>query len=144
MSVMEENKIEYLVVHGSATPAHMEVTAETINKWHLERGWDEIGYHLVIRRSGLVEIGRGFDTPGAHVKGYNSNSWGICMIGGIDEDGETEDNYTYEQFSSLFICLRFLRLMAPAAQILGHRDFPDTDTDCPSFNVRRMLPGDLR
>lgn len=144
MGIMNESRIKYIAVHGSATPPDMQVTAEDINRWHLERGWDEIGYHFVIQRSGLVEIGRDLDKHGAHVKGYNSDSWGICLIGGVDADGKAEDNYAYEQFRSLFTVLRFLRTMAPQAEILGHRDFPGTDTDCPSFDVKAMLPGDLR
>lgn len=144
MGVMNESKIEYIAVHCSATPPEMEVTAEDINRWHVKRGWTEIGYHFVIRRNGQIEIGRNLDQRGAHVKGYNTNSWSICLIGGLNENGKAENNFAYQQFKALFALLRVLKLMAPRAYIQGHRDFPEVKKDCPCFDVRAMLPQDLR
>ncbi|VEI47016.1 Uncharacterised protein [Actinobacillus equuli] len=41
---------------------------------------------------GSVETGRQVGEIGAHVKGHNSNSVGICLIGGITADKKTMAN----------------------------------------------------
>lgn len=110
-----------------------------------------IGYHAVIRRSGEIEFGRHFDEPGAHVQGHNFRSVGVCMVGGVDANGEPENNFTNEQFESLRALLDMLQLAYPNATVLGHRDLsPDLDgdglvteaewlKDCPCFSVRDWL-----
>ena len=68
--------------------------AETIDRWHRERGWSGIGYHYVIlngvvaahgeydaKRDGEIQIGRLVDRQGAHCEGHNAHSVGICLIG---------------------------------------------------------------
>ena len=79
--------VNYITIHCSATRAEQNITEEDIRKWHLDRGWSDIGYHCVIRRNGMIEFGRPLDVCGAHVKGYNHNSIGICLVGGIDRKG---------------------------------------------------------
>ena len=41
-------KINKIIIHCSATPEQREVSVETIRKWHLQRGFNDIGYHYVI------------------------------------------------------------------------------------------------
>ena len=65
-----------------------------IDRWHRERGWLKIGYHYVIKRDGTVETGRELEEVGAHAKGHNAISVGICMVGGLSEDNEPETNFT--------------------------------------------------
>ena len=68
--------------------------ANLIDHWHKQRGWRGIGYHKVILNGyltrtapyraeydGLVQAGRDLDIPGAHCKGENQDSVGICLIG---------------------------------------------------------------
>lgn len=58
--------------------------AATIRKWHLMRkdqGYEDIGYHFVILRDGIVENGRSLNLVGAHAKGKNIDSIGICLEG---------------------------------------------------------------
>ena len=141
-------RVDYLVVHASATPADLDIGVEEIDRWHKERGWNGIGYHFVIRRDGTLEAGRSITKAGAHVYGYNRVSLGICMVGGVTKDGKPENNFTDEQFNTLHTLLISLRQMYPRAEILGHRDLsPDIDgdgiiekwewlKDCPCFDVR--------
>jgi N-acetyl-anhydromuramyl-L-alanine amidase AmpD len=103
------------------------------------KGWADVGYNVVIRRSGLIEIGRPLDYQGAHVEGFNSKSVGVCLIGGVNEKGDPAVNFTDRQWASLLTTLRFLRLYAPGARIQGHRDFPNVAKACPSFDVREWL-----
>lgn len=131
-------KTEYIVVHCAATKPSMDIGKKEIDKWHKDRGWKGIGYHDVIRRDGSLEFGRGVNDVGAHVEGYNSTSVGICMVGGIADDGAPEDNFTPAQWKSLKRVLRFYKIMFPGAAIVGHRDL-DPHKACPSFDVKQWL-----
>jgi len=119
--------IEFLVVHCSASPQNRGDDAKTIHRWHKERDWSGIGYHYVILETGEVQAGRPEYWTGAHVRGYNSRSLGICLIG----DGEYTDN----QLESLRSKLRLLKHKYPNAKICGHRDLDDKK-DCPKFDVQ--------
>ena len=77
-----------VVLHCAATPdypygnkAFDLIGAADIDSWHRSRGFDCIGYHYVIRQSGMIEDGRPTDRMGAHTKGYNSDTLGICVVG---------------------------------------------------------------
>jgi N-acetylmuramoyl-L-alanine amidase len=128
--------IKYLVVHSSATPPTMDIGAYEITKWHKDRNFRTIGYHYVIRRNGKIEIGRKLTEQGAHVKGHNHYSIGICVVGGVDKHGNPDDNFTTFQFQSLAKLLRELKVAYQSATIQGHRDFESAKTDCPSFDVK--------
>lgn len=133
-------KTDFIAVHCSATRPSQNVDEHEIASWHKARGWSDIGYNIVIPRDGTVQIGRPLDDVGAHVAGYNSRSLGICLVGGVAEDGKTpEDNFTDRQKTALLMTLRFCRLYAPGARIQGHRDFPNVAKACPSFDVRGWL-----
>ena len=141
-------KINLIVVHCSATPEGRDVTAADINKMHIARGFKKIGYHYVVRLDGTVETGRKENEIGAHAKGYNANSIGVCYVGGLASDGKTpKDTRTPAQKSALKKLLHTLKQRYPDARIVGHRDLsPDTNhngkvdkwewiKDCPGFDA---------
>lgn len=129
-------RVDFLVVHCAATKADQDIGLKEIRRWHLERGWLDIGYHFVIRRDGTVEYGRPTDRPGAHARGFNHLSLGICLAGGLAADAKTaENNFTPAQFASLRSLLLDLRSQFPNSRILGHRDLPNVAKACPSFDV---------
>ena len=81
-------------------------------------------------RDGTIELGRPLHTQGAHVLGVNNKSIGICLIGGVDDDGDAENNYTAMQWTALRTTVKHKLLIYPEAQVLGHRDFsPDLNSD---------------
>lgn len=123
--------IKLLVVHCSDTQNHIKVNAKFIHEMHLNFGWDGIGYHKIILRSGQVENGRPEYWVGAHVKGKNNISLGVCLIG--------QDNFTKKQFSSLEKILRKWKIVYPSAKIVGHCDTGNTSKTCPNFNVKTWL-----
>lgn len=141
-------KIKYIVIHCSASRANVDqkitlpgedIGVREIRRWHLERGFTDIGYHFVIRRNGTIEDGRPLEKAGAHVAGYNSNSIGICLAGGVSATGKSENNFEPPQWEALKGLLAKLRSHFPQAEIKGHRDFPKVAKDCPCFDVRAWL-----
>lgn len=130
---------KYLVVHCAATKPTMDIGLREIRQWHRQQGWLDVGYHFVIRRDGTVEKGRDVGVVGSHVKGYNSESLGICMVGGINATGKPENNFTPEQFASLDAVLWELKeTLYPDAKIVGHHEL-DPGKACPSFDVQAWL-----
>ncbi len=125
--------INKIIVHCSDTPDDRDVTATDIRAWHLDRGWRDIGYHYVIRRSGAVELGRPLEDAGAHVRGHNKDSIGVCLVG--------REDFSDEQWRTLRILVNGL-YREFGAPVFGHNDFTASKT-CPNFNVGsdpRMTP----
>lgn len=134
------SKTEYIVIHCADTYERMDIGAADIRKWHVEeRGWSDIGYHKVIRRDGTIETGRDIDVSGAHAAGFNAVSVGVCLVGGRGEDDEAENNFTPQQFESLQEVIDELWTKYPEAKVLGHRDLPDVQKQCPAFDVRDWM-----
>lgn len=129
-------KIQFIIVHCSATKEGKDFKAKDIDKWHKEKGWDRIGYHYVVDLDGTIEPGRPEEQVGAHAKGYNNNSIGVCYIGGLDTNGKSKDTRTPQQKESLIKLLKELKAKYPLVQILGHRDLLGVYKDCPCFNAR--------
>lgn len=132
---------KFIAIHCAATPPSADIGAKEIRQWHRAKGWIDIGYHFVIRRNGRVEKGRPEDVVGAHVEGHNSNSIGICLVGGVKEGapGKAQNNFTPAQFAALAELLRDLKTRYPQAEVRGHRDFVGVRKSCPSFDVRQWL-----
>ena len=140
-------KIELIVVHCSATREGTDVTIDDIRQWHRKRGFRDVGYHFVVYRDGTVVEGRPLEQVGAHVKGYNRHSVGICYIGGLSAIGEIKDTRTDAQKVALRELLKDLKRRYPKARVCGHRDLsPDRNGDgiisdyewlkgCPSFDA---------
>lgn len=133
--------IEAIIIHCAATPSDMDIGVDTIRRWHVdERGFDDVGYHYVIRRDGTVERGRPEETPGAHVAGHNSRTLGICLVGGQGKDGKPDCNYTADQWAELEDLVEHLKAAYPDAKIAGHRDY-DSGKACPTFDVAAWWNG---
>lgn len=140
-------KIDYLVIHCSATPFGRAYPPEELIRDHRSRGFRTAGYHYYIRLDGTVVTLRAEEEVGAHVRGYNRNSLGICYEGGLDRQGQPADTRTEEQCMALTSLLHRLVCRYPAARICGHRDLsPDKNRDgnispeewikvCPCFDA---------
>lgn len=137
-----KRRINKIIVHCSATPEGRDYTVDQIKKDHKEQGWSDIGYHYVIYRDGSIHEGRNVDIIGAHCEGYNSNSIGICYIGGLENKPNVEykklkakDTRTEAQKKALIELLSKLKKYYPEAKIYGHHDF-NKGKDCPSFDAK--------
>jgi len=123
--------IRKIIIHAADTTASMDIGADEIRRWHVEdNGWSDIGYHYVIRRDGTVEPGRPEHQPGAHVRGHNKDSIGICLVG-----GKPRFNFAYVQMDALMDLVTALKEAHPNATVHGHRDF-DQGKRCPCFDVQ--------
>lgn len=128
--------INEIIVHCSATPEGRHHTVQDIRRWHLERGFKDIGYHYVVYLDGSIHAGRSTKLTGAHCTGHNRNSIGVCYIGGMSADMKhAKDTRTDAQKRALVSLLKELKRRYPNARIYGHRDF--AQKACPSFDARK-------
>ena len=125
--MLNKRDVKYIVVHCSDTPNNEKIGAKEIHKMHLSFGWDGIGYHKVINRNGIIENGRPEYWVGAHVKGKNDLSLGVCLIG--------RNKFTKNQYGSLEQLLIYWKSVYANVKIVGHRDIVKTDKTCPNFDV---------
>lgn len=136
LNVKNNRIIKEIIVHCSATPEGKDFTVLDIKKWHLERGFSDIGYHYVIYRDGSINKGRDESKIGAHCTGHNSYSIGVCYVGGVAKDGKTaKDTRTDAQKKSLLSLLRNLKMKYTQASIHSHRDY--AQKACPSFDATK-------
>lgn len=134
LGVTNSRYINEIIVHCSATAEGKDFTVADIKKWHLARGFSDIGYHYVIYRDGSINKGRDESKIGAHCTGHNSHSIGVCYIGGCASDGKTpKDTRTAAQKAALVKLLKQLKAKYPRAKIYPHYKF--AAKACPSFNA---------
>lgn len=127
--------VHLIVIHHSASP--LTTTVEGIRRWHVEgRSWSDIGYHGVIEGDGKWKPGRPFERMGAHAKGANRGSIGICVVGDNTKSGQ---EWTPLQISGLADALGFLVQQFPGCRVAGHREVGTTKTKCPGLDVRELL-----
>ena len=123
-----------VVIHYSATYPDQQVNAAVIDRWHRDRGFAHIGYHWVVLRDGTIEAGRPEGTVGAHVRGHNTGSIGICWAGGLDRaTGPNKGvwNPTPAQEAALVRLVREVLARHPGAEVVGHIDL--VATQCPGL-----------
>ncbi len=133
--------IDKIIVHCAATRPSMDIDAETIRDWHVnDNGWSDIGYHYVIKRDGTIENGRPVSIAGAHARGHNADSIGICLVGGMKEDMSAADaNFTLAQYNALHTLVEKIKQDFEIVEVTGHRDLADVTKPCPTFNTEALL-----
>ena len=127
--------INKIIIHCTATPEGRAVTVKEVDGWHRARGFDGVGYHYLIGLNGEIWFGRDIEKAGAHTTGQNTNSVGVCYVGGLAKDCKTaKDTRTQAQRDSLLILLAELKQKFPGATVHGHREF--ANKACPCFDAR--------
>lgn len=113
----------YIVVHESDSNSS-NTGAATIREWHLARGWEDIGYHYVIRdgdgdpiADGKIERGRDTSLSGAHCVGLNRESIGICLVGSFRDRRPSNKQVMSLDALCVDVCRQF---GIPASNIIGH------------------------
>lgn len=145
MATSNPRNITEIIVHCTATPEGEDFSVAQIRAAHLARGFSDIGYHYLIGRDGTIYKGRDEAIAGAHCPGHNSNSIGICYVGGCPPRtvanwmNKWKDTRTDAQKSSLIKLLKELKAEYPKATIHGHNEF--ANKACPSFTVKTEYNG---
>ena len=130
--------ITEIIIHCTATEEGKDYKADDIRRWHTlppprGNGWKDIGYHYVIDIDGTIEPGRPLDQIGAHCKGHNQNTVGICYVGG-KRNGKAADTRNGHQDFSLRCVIKWLKAKYPTiTKVSGHRDY--SDKACPCFDA---------
>lgn len=137
--ILKQSKrtIKEIIVHCTATPEGRVETVQSIRNMHKAKGWSDIGYHYLIGLNGERWEGRNVNLIGAHCEGHNSNSIGVCYVGGVDKKMQAKDTRTEKQKDALVALLKDLRKLYPKAKIYGHRDFDKKGKACPSFDATK-------
>ena len=148
-----KRKIKEIIIHCSATetkPGSRPITIADIRRWHKSRGFSEVGYHYYIRLDGTIETGRPLKQAGAHCKGHNANSIGICYEGGI-LNGKPCDTRTPIQRARMLELILALLTLFDIKSIHGHNEF--ANKACPCYDVSKeykrlneilRMPGDTK
>lgn len=130
---------KYIVIHHTATDVGK---AFSIHRTHVDRGfWNGLGYHFLIDNGTL---GKGDGQIEAAPRWVKQQSGAHCNSGGMNEKGIgvalvgnfTVDSPTPSQIQSLTYLLKTLcqYYHIPPAHIIGHRDAPGANTECPGRN----------
>lgn len=131
-------KLEYLIIHHTAVSRKDNgFQFEAVRKYHVGKGWGDIGYHYLIEPNGLLMKGRQETEAGAHCKEQEMNyrSLGICLTGNFDAEEPTK-----EQLKCLADILSHLRIKydIPFDRVKFHRDYAAYKT-CPG----KLFTGDV-
>jgi N-acetylmuramoyl-L-alanine amidase len=136
------NKPDKIIVHCADTRIDQNFDVSDIDNWHKIRGFKRVhegktyhvGYHFYIKLDGTVQNGRPISCPGAHCKGQNSKSIGVCFEGGKNESGGIWDNPTQAQIDSFKRLLEGLeKELKMFLHIHGHNEY--SNKSCPNFDV---------
>ncbi|WFD08698.1 peptidoglycan recognition family protein [Tepidibacter hydrothermalis] len=127
-SLKKMNKPSTIVSHHAA---HSSATVDEIHRWHKENGWSGFGYHFYITKDGQIYRGRPENTIGAHCKGYNKVSLGICLQGNFELERTNKI-----QLNALIELCKYLCNKYSISTIKGHRELKSTS--CPGLNFPLM------
>jgi len=136
--------LDHLVLHHTGYPSERVGTSiaaqsrhmREIERWHLDRGFLAIGYHFVISPTGCIFRGRPVDRMGAHVKGHNRGTVGICLMGDFERERPT--------VAALAALAAVRKQLIPGAEgrpLRGHRDHGGQATICPGRFLTAYLLG---
>lgn len=129
-------ELKEIILHCTATKEGHDYSVEQVRKWHLDRGFNDIGYHFLIRLDGTVEAGRPLETVGAHCKGHNANSIGIAYVGGLDKNGRPKDTRTLPQKEAMRRLVHDLKQCFPRLEVHCHNEY--STKACPCFSVSEL------
>lgn len=129
--------IKFLTVHCTATPEGRPNTAAEVTRWDIDR-FGQPSYHWVIELDGKAVRTLLDNQRGAHTGGHNTGNIGVSYVGGteaLNAGGKPKDTRTPAQKKALATLIRTYQDRCPGIVIRGHRDWPDVNKACPSFDV---------
>lgn len=147
------SKLQYLVIHCTATPEGREVTPEDIKDWHIRgRGWSRVGYSDLIQLDGTLVNLIKFDQDDTvdsweisnGASGFNGKSRHVVYAGGCAAEKPewakyypAKDTRTTAQIVALATYVKYMILRHPNIKVIGHNQI--ANKACPSFAVPEWL-----
>ncbi|UOF77761.1 endodeoxyribonuclease I [Caudoviricetes sp.] len=123
--------INRVFLHCSASDRPQDDNPRTIEKWHLDRKFKEIGYHFYIDKAGNIYEGRSLDTNPAAQQGHNAGTIAICC-GGLKKE-----NFTVEQKRAVRSLCLVLEHQIKGLTFHGHCEV--SDKACPVYPYKEWL-----
>jgi N-acetylmuramoyl-L-alanine amidase len=129
--MISKRHIDTVFVHCSASDNPKHDSVDVIKRWHLARGWSDVGYHYFIRKDGEMEFGRSVDRTPAAQRGHNVGSVAICLSGLAE--------FTMAQAEELIRHSRRLQKLNGCARLRfrGHNEV--SRKSCPVFDYATIL-----
>lgn len=128
-------KITGIIVHHSESDIKAHDNISVIREWHTSpkkkggRGWKDIGYHYFVRKDGTVQKGRDVSKVGAHCRGHNTGTVGICVSG--------DTKFTRHQFNALASLITRLKIgLEVDLTIEPHSKY--SKKECPKFSIEKF------
>jgi peptidoglycan hydrolase-like protein with peptidoglycan-binding domain len=137
IQTVSKSKRSNFMVHHSGANANQSVRA--IQDFHMDtRGWSDIGYNFLVRNTGAIYEGRGWDRIGAHCTNWNTSSIGVCLIG----DYQTTEPPAVALASIAWLYDQAVHHVGHPLHPMGHRD-ANHDTDCPGNRLEAWVNAGL-
>lgn len=134
---MITRNIKKIIVHCADTKVNQNFDIKDVDQWHKQRGFSMVGYHYYIKLDGTIQEGRNLEQVGAHCKGQNSDSIGICFEGGKNADGSKWDSPLSAQLDAWHTLYQYLCLMFGNLPLKGHYEY--SEKSCPNFEIDDYL-----
>jgi len=113
-----------IVFHHSAS---RDVSIDEVRAWHIARGFSDIGYHAIVHRDGRLEEGRRITLIGAHAKGRNWCSIGVCLMGNLNKVFPTAAQIRAAENYYVYACEYYKKKLIPSFH----------HAECPGSNLNR-------
>lgn len=117
-------------IHCSASDRAEHDDAKVIDSWHKDRGFDQIGYHYFIKKTGEVQEGRPLNLNPAAQKGHNLGTIAICVSGLRD--------FTPASMVALRVLCKEINSKYVGLTFHGHKEV-EPNKECPVFDYKSVL-----
>lgn len=103
---------------------------DEIRRWHLARGFSNVGYHFLIDREGKVFTGRTLELKPAAQKGHNTGTIAV-MVHGLE-------SFSFESLKACrMLCEDINEAYKGMISFHGHCEV--STKACPVFNYKELL-----
>lgn len=125
-----QRKVSKVFIHCSDSDNLKHDNIATIREWHKQRGFNDVGYHYFIRKTGEIENGRSLEIVPAAQQGHNTGSIAICVSGSKD--------YTTQSMATLkSLCTAINKAYNGTVTFHGHCEV--SSKACPVFDYKKVL-----
>jgi peptidoglycan hydrolase-like protein with peptidoglycan-binding domain len=125
-------RVDRVFIHCSASDNPKHDNVATIRRWHLARGFNDIGYHFFIHKNGKISKGRPIEKTPAAQRGHNTGTIAICL------HGLQKTKFTKAQFKAIrALSIDINNAYFKNVSFHGHKEV--SAKACPVFNYKKVL-----